>query len=609
MQTEPAYIVGLLEKAWEISRSDTSKASAHLSSIYPLIKQFIQENKSQKNNIQFIEKVVRGAISFHDERYKDALLKLRGSLDSLTNQESARLWIGRSYGLLGIIYRQLGDRSLAIEFMLKRLEIGKQINDVHLQKDSYNTLGNFYADANEHHKAIEYYKLSVPLSRQTKEVFSLTFCFTNLSESLIQVGQYDEARSFLEEAIELTQEEYYAFPRCIPIHGLGVLETALGNFEKSLDYFEQAASLNESNGNEYTKIKIYQGWGALYLAWNKPKQAVKHFEIALSVCHKIENSALAVPILEKLAPTLYEIEEYQKAAEVYQLLHEENSRIFQEQTEFRVQNLEVKYQTETAQKEAQFLQEQNRILENKVKERTKTLAEQKNQLEILHHEKNAFFTVLAHDMRSPLTTIGLRTNLIRLHPELASEKPHYLDAILNAQKTLSQLVENIIDLEKLEAGQPISLNKKLINLTEVIEVLVDQHQNLANQDEIKLRFLAQKNNIIANVDRFQIQRIADNLISNAIKYTPIKGQVDVSLGKDATHAWITVNDTGLGIHEKGLSKIFNRYYRVDAHKRIAQGAGLGLSIVKAIVDAHQGEIKVESVPNQGTCFTVFLPLD
>ncbi|MEM7335436.1 MAG: tetratricopeptide repeat-containing sensor histidine kinase [Chloroflexota bacterium] len=600
--------IDVLEEAWKQSYVNIAEAEKYLAVIKPHLDRQFHGQNDEKHHLYLIREVVRAGIQHQIEQYENALLTLHHIIGELEVSHSLQLWQGRAYGILGIIYRQLGDRSLAIEYMLKRLKVGQVINDSTLQQRSYNVLGSLFADAQEHEQAVEYYKLCIQLARKDQEVFSLTYCFSNLAESLIQLEKFAEARSYLNEAIQLSQGDLFAFPRCVPLGALGHLETALGNFEVGLTHYKEAERLNNAHGNEYTKIRILHGLGQLYLVWKKPEQAIDYFESALTVCQQLGNRPLALPVLEKLAQTYYKVGDHQKSAEFYRALHQENNQIFQEQTEFRVRNLQIKYETEAAQKEAKLLQEQNQVLEEKVAKRTRTLAQQRDQLQNLNAQKNAFLTVLAHDMRSPLTVIGLRAELIRRNPELASQNPDYLETISEAQKTLSQMVENILDLEKLEAGQLIEINAIPFNLAEVSEEMVEQHQNLASREGVELAFSAKKQRVVVNSDHFLIQRAISNLITNAIKYTPVGGKVDVLVDKKHKHATIAVQDTGLGIEKRLLSKIFDRYYRVESHKKVAQGAGLGLSIVKAIVEAHHGEVRVQSKREEGSCFTIVLPL-
>lgn len=240
-------------------------------------------------------------------------------------------------------------------------------------------------------------------------------------------------------------------------------------------------------------------------------------------------------------------------------------------------------------------------LESIVTERTKELAD-------LMKEKDQFLAVLTHDMKTPLTSIGIYGGLIRDYPNMILEKPHMADVILRSQETLTGMVNNILDLEKLQADGTIQLEKEQIDLALLIEATVEPLRAQAGEKEIDLSYEIESMPIFIEVDESQIKRVIQNLISNAIKYTAKQGQVVLHASVKDEIVVVTVQDTGYGIPEDELPYVFDRYRRVAKHKNVAAGTGLGLAITKAIVEAHDGHISVTSEEGKGSTFTVELPL-
>lgn len=240
-------------------------------------------------------------------------------------------------------------------------------------------------------------------------------------------------------------------------------------------------------------------------------------------------------------------------------------------------------------------------LEAMVNERTQALQQ-------LNNEKSLFLAVLAHDMRSPLTSINLYGQMLQRSPKLAAEKPRILQSILNSQQHLQELVDNILDLEKLEAGNPLELEFEWFDLMEVLDLLADSMAAQASDKAIALTFNYEVEHLPMRGDRSQIRRVFANLLSNAIKYTPQYGGVTITAWQQEQHIVVSVQDTGYGIPADDLDTIFDRYSRVDKHRDKAAGTGLGLSISQAIVKAHAGEIVVQSQEEVGTTFTVELPI-
>lgn len=173
---------------------------------------------------------------------------------------------------------------------------------------------------------------------------------------------------------------------------------------------------------------------------------------------------------------------------------------------------------------------------------------------------------------------------------------------------MNVLIEDMLDLLSIGANNeeqpdPISING-------IVEQAVEDFQAQAEEKQIQLRYAALRPDpSILNIDPVRLARIMDNLVSNAIKYTPKGGSVEVTLDENSSSVILTVQDTGYGIDEAHLSQIFGTFYRIrNDQTQGIEGTGLGLSIVKAMVEQYGGQISVESKPGEGTSFRVELPL-
>ncbi len=239
-------------------------------------------------------------------------------------------------------------------------------------------------------------------------------------------------------------------------------------------------------------------------------------------------------------------------------------------------------------------------LESQVEERTKELLE-------VNKQKDMYLSLLTHDMKSPLTAIEAYTSLIMRKPELAKAKPHMLKNIYRAQQSLREIVENIQDIENLNAQGEMALKKAELNLAKLIKSVSAMQTPVAEKKNISLHCACAGNLMPFNGDDFQLQRLLNNLVSNAIKYSPDGANIWVMLIEYDDHYRLDIKDTGYGIPEDQLDKIFDHYQRVAMHQGKAAGTGLGLAICKAIVDAHDGTIEVRSTVGKGSTFTICLP--
>ncbi len=218
-----------------------------------------------------------------------------------------------------------------------------------------------------------------------------------------------------------------------------------------------------------------------------------------------------------------------------------------------------------------------------------------------------FISLVSHELRSPLAAV--QQNLIVILGGLSGDLPEETKKILQRMshriKGLISLINDWLDLSRIESGE-MTVNMKPVHLPEILTEVVDLVQSLADENKVGIDWHPPVDfpTIVGN--RETLQMLFTNLIHNAIKYNKTNGKVFITLENADHHAKVTVKDTGIGIHQEKLPLIFEQFYRAKEGKPV-EGSGLGLSIAKKIVEAHQGTIDVESEVGKGTVFTVWLP--
>jgi signal transduction histidine kinase len=247
-------------------------------------------------------------------------------------------------------------------------------------------------------------------------------------------------------------------------------------------------------------------------------------------------------------------------------------------------------------------------LEGLVAARTQELANANEELERLHREKDAFIGVLTHDMRTPLTTIKGYGSILHTQELPRQEQIHIMSIVLRSQDNLLEIVNNILEIQKLQSGAPILLENSYFDMNELVRTVVESLQAESRRKEMNLQYYPPSMPVFVTADRPKIQRVITNLVANAVKYTPEEGEIKVRLQENGRYAITEVQDNGYGIPPEQLPYIFERFRRVPGHQRRAMGTGLGLAIVKSLVEAHNGEIAVVSQEDVGSSFTFKLPL-
>ncbi len=233
---------------------------------------------------------------------------------------------------------------------------------------------------------------------------------------------------------------------------------------------------------------------------------------------------------------------------------------------------------------------------------------EKKQLEELNQMKLRFFTNIAHEFRTPLTLISGPLQELE-HLYLHNQEQSYLiDVVQNNVRRLLYLVEELLDFRK-TGNKKIQLCIKQVSMIDFIENTLACFRENAIKKNIILEF----NHPIdptttAFFDQGVMDKILFNLLSNALKYTPTDGNITVTLEGDEQEAIIKVKDSGEGIAEKDIDKIFDRFYQGENSQAKLRGSGIGLAYAQRLVEAHKGQISVESAYNRGTTFTVKIPI-
>lgn len=245
------------------------------------------------------------------------------------------------------------------------------------------------------------------------------------------------------------------------------------------------------------------------------------------------------------------------------------------------------------------------------KEMVARIDDQMDKLQKSDSERRQLVANVSHDLRTPLATLQgyIETLLIKDRDLSQAERTNYLETAIRHCERLNKLVNELLELAKLESLE-ISLCCEPFNLGELVYDVVQKFRLKAEEKRIELKARIDPALPFVNSDIGMIERVLENLIENAINYTPVGGSVNIDLTLECRDVLIQVKDTGHGIPEEELPYIFNRFYQLDKSRKNKYGHfGLGLAIAKKILELHDRSIRVKSTLNAGTTFSFQLPVD
>ena len=511
----------------------------------------------------------------------------------------------------------LADSICETEPNLKSSALRAQIN---------NFLGYSVRVTHGYEKAIEYYNVSKQLYEKVKNEAGVQELNIAIAQAKISLNKYDEALKLLNESIDYHEKE--APTKNSYSYGIivrGFLLIKMNKFKEAEKDYKLYYDLAVKSKN-----KTYQRWGLAYLGdfyrdIKKYNIAIEYYKKAIKECKEVGDFGKELETTESLIEVYKMNNDLNSAVETYEEYIELQQKIDKKKITEKTFDIETKYQTEKKEQEITLLKTQNELTEQQKKsQRNLMLAglgittiaglflfvlyrnRQKTNAKLreLDTAKSNFFANISHEFRTPLTLISNPIDEALEDPGITDTKREkFVMAKRNSDRLLS-LVNQLLDLSKIDAGQ-LKLHIQKSNPLQLIAALGESFNYAAKQNSINYKVDIKDTGKEAWFDKDALDKITINLLSNAIKYTPNNGSVVCNASIEDEKLFLEVKNSGGGLTKAQLSNVFQRFYQTSEEN---QGTGIGLALVKELVDLHKGTIKVDSIPNEFTTFTVALPV-
>ncbi len=485
----------------------------------------------------------------------------------------------------GILYKRLGQIDKALNFYLKSLNIYTEIGDTSRIADLSNNIGTIYQKKEILDTALIYYNTSLSMNKELGNINEIGNCYINIGEIYENQGIYDSTEYYYFESLkifkELDNKRSFIYSNLY----LGNYYNHISEYQKALPYLIIAFNNAREVGMIAQVGEAATGLSESYSQLGQDKQELYYLKLS----NRINDSI-----------NLAEMENSIELTEIYIEIEKENE----------IQDLNLKRQKLIRNFSMIafvfalvliFVVFRNYRMKNKA---NKLLAE-------MDQLKSRLFSNISHEFRSPLTLIlgPIEEMLSKTEKKPASRKTVKMMR-RNANRLLN-LINQMLDLSKLDAG---SMKLELVegDLIKSLKLIVLSFASLAEQKKIKFIYTFPEEKWTTCFDQDKLEKILNNLLSNAFKYTPNEGEVKCVVkmpdpGKNLVE--ISIQDTGKGIPTDQLDKIFDRFHQVEeSYELETVGTGIGLSLTKELVNLLHGDIKVESDLGKGTSFIIRLPV-
>lgn len=508
------------------------------------------------------------------------------------------------YNNIGIVYQEIRDYATALEYYFRTLEAVEAENNL---VDKAYTLGNIamtYGDLKEYDNSIKYFRESLDIIKNLKYRQAETNGLNNLANAYKKAGLYEKALDYFRQAINLSEEIGDSYTKSLSLNLIGEIYATMGEYDSAKGYYEESLVLSKSTNDTKNQITSYLDLGKLYKNTQDLDASLRSFNSALGLAE--QSKALKdMSEIHKEISGLYSLKEMPvKALEHYKIHHKLENEQYDSNIDKRLKAIFLQNQIKSKDKDYQIALKEKELY----RLRNVELAELNTKLQNLNAEIKDFLGIVVHDLKNPLSGIKaysgkLRRSFDKVSPDDIKEMAVEME---KASEKMFGLIERLLDANTIESGKRVYKFNR-IDLSEVIELIVSDLAEAAKSKGIKISFKPGKNSDIY-VDLTSIKQIVENLISNAIKFTPQEKNVCIEVVEKNGFYQAHVKDEGPGLTEQDKSKMFSKFPRMSAKPTGGElSTGLGLYIVKKLTDANNGKIWCESIEGKGADFIVEFP--
>lgn len=544
--------------------------------------------------------------------------------------------LGNIYNLIGAAYRSLSDSKNSIEYAYKSVNLLEKINDTLSLSYAYQNLGNLYWEKKDTLSAKKFFTKGLNILEDFQDSLNLPNAYSNM---YLVTSDDDKKLNYLIKAEEIAlktgnnSDLSYIYTNFGSHYFIGSKD-----YDKALLYYKKGLFYANRVGDLYSQSQLLSNLGDLFNKKGMQDSSVYYIKNAIRISMEID----AVNEMQDEYYTLYDlyksignIDSSLYYLEKYNVIKDSlyNINILSE-----IADANAKYETEK--KEAEIAKQKlaleldkkrkNQLIfssllallflvliyqwylnKQKRKNRESELAlklkqAETNKLLELNEAKSRFFANITHELRTPLTLImGPLKDVIS---KIKGDNKNTLKIAESNSKKLLTLVNDILDLSTLEEGSP-ELNKSNVCLFTWLDRIFNSFESYAKVKQIGTQLdLPDKNDVLVNIDIEKFEKIINNILSNAFKYTSAGDYVTMNVNVGENVVDISIKDTGVGIDKKDIEHVFDRYYQGSNAANIT-GTGIGLSFANRLVKLMGGNIKVESEKGKGSTFTIHLPVD
>jgi signal transduction histidine kinase/Tfp pilus assembly protein PilF len=633
---------------------------------------YAQEAYDISKDLEFEKGEARSLILigiYYDEKsdFMNALIYYNRALH-IYEKLNDKQGLTKCYNNIGVVHRYQGDYFRALEYYQKSLKIAEEQGDRSGVSYSLNNIGIVYFYIEDYSKAREYYEKSLSIDEELGDKNGVAYSLNNIGIIYEFQSNFPKALEYYQKSLVIKEEIDNKSGLAKGLNNIAAIYMHLKDYENAYVCYQKSLRINEDLGKKSTEAYSYIGLASLSSSQNNFREAYNYASHAYFLANEVGNTELIKESAEVLAKASSALGKYEDAYKFHVVYKNLSDSIFNEKNIKRIAGLEYQFKYNKEKELAQLAQKRkeelllerdrrlgvvlnafligfvlmvliviiifrnllqkrktNKLLEkqkediesrnralfaknDEVQEKSEMLELANQKLIKVNAEKDKFFSIISHDLKSPFNAIlGYSGLLSRNYNKFDDiKRKEMIEGMNISANSAFMLLEDLLTWSRTQLGRVDFLPEKL-NLNELIDDTIYHLQGQANNKGLKiLNEVPESIEVFA--DRNMISAILRNLVSNGLKFTHKGGEIRIGAEKKDHEIIVSVSDTGIGITEDKLKNIFeltNKSKTIGTNNE--KGTGLGLILCKEFVEQHGGEIYVESEKDVGSTFSFTIP--
>lgn len=617
-----------------------------VSNIYCVENPDVEEKKYTYQDTLYVDSLNSVSFSLRNVNPASSVLDAKAAL-TIALQMNYSKGILNSYSFIGVGYRNLSDYSTAMDYYTKSYQLADSLSDKEQKAYALNNIGNLYYLQEEDSLGLASLKQAEKLGAEIGDKRIIAYCRLNQGRIYAHMQDWVRAINKFNSALSLRKELNELLNVANTLIEIAGVYERMDRLDRAIDYYNQALEIVADNpSGKNLEGAINMGLGLVYQKQGYIQKAIAIINASIKINIEIDDNRDLMRAYKIQAENYIKLNDYKNAYKYLELHNEVQNVIASAASVNNFARLRVKFETEKMERDNQILKQANDLNElaisrqriiiytgiallvflafilisfvygyRKNNKQNILLQEQKEEIENqrkslfdLNATKDKFFSIIAHDLRSPYMNLINSSDLLENeYNELSDEdRLNLISSIKRSAKTSFELLDNLLLWARTQKGT-ISFEPVIFNITETVNRTIQLFNNSALIKKLEIKSLS-NDNIPVYADIEMVNTVLRNLINNATKFTAKGGTISVEFEEHNGYVLVSVRDTGIGIEKDTLNKLFNieeKHSSVGTDGEV--GSGLGLVITKEFIEKNGGKIWVESERGKGSSFNFTLP--